>query len=90
MGRWRGTWRSKFSPTAPAISTSSEWHPDSDGAVSLRNSCGLPWRPLAERGATPINLTVRVDNVGARALYASLGFTEERVILPLRKGFAVA
>lgn len=45
---------------------------------------------LTERGATPISLTVRVDNVGARALYASLGFTEERVIVPLRKGFAVA
>jgi len=32
-------------------------------------------------------LTVREANAGARALYASLGFTEERVLRPLRKGF---
>jgi ribosomal-protein-alanine N-acetyltransferase len=37
--------------------------------------------------ADPIHLTVRQDNHAARALYASLGFTEERVIRPLRKGF---
>lgn len=44
---------------------------------------------LVRRGAAPIHLTVRDDNSGARALYASLGFTEERVIRPLRKGFAL-
>lgn len=45
---------------------------------------------LGRRGATPIHLTVREDNVGARRLYGSLGFTEERVIRPLRKGFSIA
>ena len=43
-------------------------------------------RPL---GCQRINLTVRADNTGARALYAALGFTEERVISPLRLGFSL-
>ena len=44
---------------------------------------------LRRIGADPIHLTVRDDNVGARALYASLGFTDERTIRPLRKGFSL-
>ena len=44
---------------------------------------------LHRRGAAPVNLTVREDNRAARDLYISLGFREERVIRPLRKGFAV-
>lgn len=39
--------------------------------------------------ADPIHLTVRESNHAARALYASLGFTQERVIRPLRKGFSL-
>jgi len=48
---------------------------------------------LRERGiepGSPISLTVREGNVGARALYTGLGFDEERVIHPLRKGFSMA
>lgn len=32
-------------------------------------------------------LTVRTANDGARALYRSIGFTEERILQPLRRGF---
>jgi ribosomal protein S18 acetylase RimI-like enzyme len=34
-------------------------------------------------------LTVREDNTGARALYRSLGFSEERILRPFRKGFRI-
>lgn len=44
---------------------------------------------LLELGATSVNLTVRESNAVARALYGSLGFTEERVIRPYRKGFSL-
>ena len=37
----------------------------------------------------PIHLTVREDNAGALALYASLGFTVDRTIRPVRKGFSL-
>ncbi len=43
---------------------------------------------LRRRGAAPVHLTVRQDNRAARDLYVSLGFREERVIRPLRRGFA--
>jgi ribosomal protein S18 acetylase RimI-like enzyme len=35
------------------------------------------------------HLNVRVPNVAARALYASLGFVEERVVTPYRRGFSL-
>jgi ribosomal protein S18 acetylase RimI-like enzyme len=38
---------------------------------------------------THANLTVREGNVGARRLYASLGFTEERILAPYRLGFTI-
>lgn len=38
-------------------------------------------------GCRRVALTVREDNAAARALYRSLGFTEERILVPLRKGF---
>lgn len=44
---------------------------------------------LRERGCERVHLTVRTDNAAARSLYASLGFVEERVILPLRIGFSL-
>lgn len=44
---------------------------------------------LAARGVTAVNLTVRADASGARDLYVSLGFVEERVITPYRRGFAL-
>ena len=40
-------------------------------------------------GATSVNLTVREDNAAARTLYESLGFTQERLIRPFRKGFSL-
>ena len=42
---------------------------------------------LRDRGAGDVHLTVREDNDGARALYSMLGFREERVISPVRRGF---
>ena len=42
---------------------------------------------LSEQGAGDMNLTVREANHGARALYTGLGFDEERVITPIRRGF---
>ncbi len=38
-------------------------------------------------GAPSASLTVRMGNQHARALYASLGFVQERVIAPYRRGF---
>jgi len=46
-------------------------------------------RRLADEGAGRAHLTVRVDNHAARALYASLGFVEERVVVPYRWGFSL-
>lgn len=40
-------------------------------------------------GAKSVNLTVREDNEAARALYESLGFTQERLLRPYRKGFSL-
>ncbi len=40
--------------------------------------------------APTIGLTVRVGSAGARELYRSLGFEEERVAIPLRCGFSLA
>jgi ribosomal protein S18 acetylase RimI-like enzyme len=42
---------------------------------------------LAGRGCARFDLTVREANLGARALYGSLGFVEERIVHPYRKGF---
>jgi ribosomal-protein-alanine N-acetyltransferase len=44
---------------------------------------------LAELDCRRVSLTVREDNAGARALYRGLGFVEERVLVPLRKGFSI-
>ena len=42
------------------------------------------------RGATWVHLSVRESNDPARALYRSLGFVEDRVLHPHRKGFSLA
>lgn len=42
---------------------------------------------LAARGASTVFLTVREDNVAARTLYARLGFTGDRILVPFRRGF---
>ena len=44
---------------------------------------------LADRDVPTANLTVRVGNAPARALYASLGLQEERRGAPMRLGFRV-
>ena len=45
---------------------------------------------LRRLDVTGIGLTVRVGSEGARELYRSLGFEEERVAIPLRRGFSLA
>lgn len=42
-----------------------------------------------EQGATWAHLTVRESNAGARSLYRSLGFEEERILAPFRRGFSI-
>jgi ribosomal protein S18 acetylase RimI-like enzyme len=45
---------------------------------------------LHERlGCREVNLTVRVSNAAARQLYERCGFTEERVLVPWRRGFTL-
>lgn len=44
---------------------------------------------LAELGCERFHLTVREENAGARALYLSLGFEEERILRPFRRGFSL-
>jgi ribosomal protein S18 acetylase RimI-like enzyme len=44
---------------------------------------------LGELRCDHFELTVREANTGARALYSSLGFVEERVIVPFRRGFTL-
>lgn len=48
-------------------------------------TAGVQW--LRERGHTAVSLTVREDLRAARALYESVGFVQERVLRPWRKGF---
>lgn len=45
---------------------------------------------LAGLGCERCSLTVRDDNLAARRLYTGLGFAEERVIVPYRRGFSIA
>ena len=46
-------------------------------------------RELAARGVPAVHLTVRADAPGAVDLYRSVGFTEERLIVPCRLGFTL-
>jgi ribosomal protein S18 acetylase RimI-like enzyme len=46
-------------------------------------------RELAADGVPAVHLTVRADAPGAVELYQSLGFTEERIIVPCRYGFTL-
>lgn len=40
-------------------------------------------------GCRATHLTVRVSNAAARKVYANNGFTEERVLVPFRKGYSI-
>lgn len=52
-------------------------------------AAGCVW--LHDAGGCPsVNLTVRESNRGARRLYESLGFAEERLVRPWRRGFSLA
>lgn len=46
-------------------------------------------KQMFEAGAAYAHLTVREDNAAARALYARLGFIEERLARPFRRGFSL-
>ncbi|MGB3734514.1 MAG: N-acetyltransferase [Ilumatobacter sp.] len=66
------------------------------GVAADRRCEGLGRRLVAEvmrlgavAGATHAHLTVRTMNVAARQLYRSLGFVEERVLVPYRLGFTL-
>jgi ribosomal protein S18 acetylase RimI-like enzyme len=80
-----------------------ELQPDNDGYIDYvgvapsRRRRGVG-RELVRGGATELrslgarrcHLTVREGLDGARGLYTSLGFVEERLLLPLRRGFTIA
>jgi ribosomal protein S18 acetylase RimI-like enzyme len=44
---------------------------------------------LRRLDSTSVHLTVRENNTAARGLYRSLGFREERLLVPLRRGFRI-
>lgn len=48
---------------------------------------GVHW--LQRRGCAPVHLTIREDLRAGRALYAAVGFAEERLVRPWRKGFTL-
>ncbi|MCP3937114.1 MAG: GNAT family N-acetyltransferase [Actinomycetia bacterium] len=56
------------------------------GRAAISAACSM----LVERGCEEAHLTVRETNMGARTLYAALGFREERNLMPYRKGFSLA
>lgn len=67
------------------------------GVAHDRRGLGVGRRLVSEAmrlgelgGATHAHLTVRVGNTAARRLYSSLGFVEESVLLPLRRGFSLS
>ena len=66
------------------------------GVATDRRGEGLGRRLVSEAmrrgtiaGATHAHLTVRTANDAARQLYRSLGFVEERILVPYRRGFTL-
>jgi ribosomal protein S18 acetylase RimI-like enzyme len=51
------------------------------GALLVAAAC----ERLRDAGSSRVHLTVREDNPAARGLYARLGFTEERLLVPWRR-----
>ncbi len=45
---------------------------------------------LAVKGASSFHLSVRENNAAARGLYRRLGFREQQILVPYRKGFSLA
>jgi ribosomal protein S18 acetylase RimI-like enzyme len=56
------------------------------GAALVATAC----EQLRLSGCPSVHLTVRESNQAARRVYARCGFTEERVLVPWRRGFTVA
>lgn len=56
------------------------------GRLLVRAACRLL---RDERACRSVHLTVRASNASARGLYTSVGFTEERITIPWRRGFTV-
>lgn len=71
------------------LATELGYRAEEPSAVLVRNLA--TWSPATTRaaaaGAPSASLTVRMDNQRARALCDSLGFDQERVIAPYRRGF---
>lgn len=60
------------------------WRGRGLGRALVAGACA---RLVEVHGCRDLHLTVRESNAVARALYAALGFTEERLIRPWRRGF---
>lgn len=63
--------------------------PTARGRGVGRSLVGAALEELGRRGVDAAHLTVRESNDHARRLYRSLGFVEDRVLRPYRKGFAL-
>lgn len=61
--------------------------PDARRAGAGRRLVRHALRHGKSAGASYAHLTMRVGNDAARALYASIGFVEERILVPYRRGF---
>lgn len=46
-------------------------------------------RVLFDAGVSHVHLTVRAENMAARKLYRAVGFEEERILRPYRRGFTL-
>jgi ribosomal protein S18 acetylase RimI-like enzyme len=73
-----------------------EGYVDFLGVAETARGCGLgtalvdtACAQLRARGCPSVHLTVRTSNVAARRVYARCGFTEERILVPWRRGFTV-
>lgn len=58
---------------------------DGLGGALVDHAC----QDLFAAGVSHVHLSVRADNSAARALYTRVGFTEDRVAVPYRLGFAL-
>ena len=63
------------------------WRRRGAGALLVRAACD---RLRDDFACRRVNLTVRESNTGARRLYSSLGFVQERILRPFRRGFSLA
>ncbi len=64
-------------------------HEDHRGKGYAKDLIVAGARSLEGLGCTEVHLSVRASNTAARTLYASLGFIESAVVVPLRKRFTI-